>query len=129
MFSNIRHIDDSILDSIAQRKKLENLGVTPTITEVRNATKNMTNRKAIIENKVPQEGYKYLTNDTFSHLYDVVVEFWTGNDDPQYFHEAKLCIVEKNEISACLRTTCQYFSLMWSLKLSVLLLRICANQY
>ena len=51
----------------------ENLGVTPTITEVRNATRKMTNRKASGENKVLLEGYKYLSDDNFSHLYDVVV--------------------------------------------------------
>ena len=54
---------------------MENLGVTPTITEVRNATRKMANRKASGENKVHLEGYKYLSNDNFSHLYDVVVEF------------------------------------------------------
>ena len=70
-------------------------GVTPTISEVKNATRKMANRKALGENKVPLEGYKYLSDDNFSHLYDVVVEFWTGNDDLPEFKEAKLCIIEK----------------------------------
>ena len=47
----------------------------------------------------PLEEYKYLSDDNFSHLYDVVVEFWTGNDDPPKFHEAKLCISEKKRRS------------------------------
>ena len=47
-----------------------------------------------LTNKVPIEGYKYLSDDNFSHLYGVVVEFWTGNDDPPEFQEAKLCIIE-----------------------------------
>ena len=67
--------DSSILDSIAQRETLENLGVAPTITEVRNATKKMANRKAAGDKKVPLEGYKYLSDDNFSHLYDVVADF------------------------------------------------------
>ena len=99
------------------------------ITEVRKATRKMANRKASGENKVPLEGYKYLSDDNFSHIYDVVVEFWTGNDDLPESHEAKLCIIEKKEISAYLKTTGQYVSLTWPLKLSVLLLRIDVNQF
>ena len=95
VFNNVRLTDDSVLDSIAQRETFENLGATRTIMEVRNATKKMANMKASGENKVPLEGYKYLSDDNSSHLYDVVVEFWTGNNAPQEFHEAKLCIIEK----------------------------------
>ena len=95
MFNNIRPTDDSILDSITQHEPLENLGVTPTITEVRNATRKRANRKAASKNKVPLEGYKYLSEDNFSHLYVIVVEFWTGNDDPPEFHEAKLYIIQE----------------------------------
>ena len=58
---------------------------------MRNATRKMSSG----ENKVPLEGYKYLSDDYFSHLYDVVVEFCTGNGDPPEFHEANLCIIEK----------------------------------
>ncbi len=90
VFNNIRPTDDSILDSIPQRETLENLGVTPTIAEVRKATTKMANRKASGENKVPLEGYKYLSEDNISQLYDVVVEFGTGNDDQHEFHEAKV---------------------------------------
>lgn len=57
--------------------------------------RKMANRKAAGKNKVPLERYTYLPDDNFSHLYDVVVEFWRGNDDPPEFHEAKLCIIEK----------------------------------
>ena len=52
VFNNIRPIDDSILDSIAQRETLKNLGVAPTIMEVRNSMKKMANRKAACGNKV-----------------------------------------------------------------------------
>ena len=94
-----------------------------------NATRKMANRKALGENKVPLEEYKYLLDDNFSHLYDVVVEFWMGNYDPEEFHKAKLCIIEKNEVFTCLRTTGQYVSLACPLKLSVLLLGTDVNQY
>ena len=48
------------------------------------------NRNALGEYKVLLEGYKHLSGDNFSHIYDVLVEFWAGNDDPLEFHEAKL---------------------------------------
>ena len=63
--------------------------------EVRNATRKMANSKAAGENNVPLEGYQYLSDDNFSHLYDVVVELWRGNDDQPEFHKAKLCVIEK----------------------------------
>ena len=119
VFNNTRPTDNSVLDGFPQHETLENLGVTPTITEVRNATRKMANRKGSGKNKLPLEGYKYLWDDNFSHLYDVVVEFWMGNDDQPEFHKAKLCIIKKKEISAYLRATGQYVSLMWPLKLSV----------
>ena len=84
-----------ILDSITQRETLENLGVTPTITEVRNETRKMANRKAAGENTVPVEGYKYLSDDNFSHLYGVVVEFWTGYDDPPDFMKQSYASLRK----------------------------------
>ena len=93
--NNIRPTGNSILNNIAQRETLENLGVTPTITEVRNATKIMANRKAAGEKIVSLERYKYLPDINFTHLYNVVVEFWREDDDPPEFHEAKLCIIEK----------------------------------
>ena len=31
----------------------------------------------------------------FSHLYDVVIEFWMGKDDLSELHETKLCIIER----------------------------------
>ena len=52
VLNNIFPTDDFILDSIAQCKTFENLGATPTITEVRNATRKMANRKAVSKNKV-----------------------------------------------------------------------------
>ena len=55
----------------------------------------MANRKAASKKKVPLEGYKYLSDDNLSRLYDIVVEFWMGNDDLPLFHEANLCIIEK----------------------------------
>ena len=55
----------------------------------------MTNRKAVSENKVPLKGHKYLSDDNFSHLYGIVVEFRTGNDDQPEFYKTKLCIIEK----------------------------------
>ena len=90
VFNNICLTDDSILDSIKQRETLENLGIAPTITEVRNATRKMANRKASGENKVPLEGYKYLSEDNFSQLYDVVIECWLENNEPREFHESKV---------------------------------------
>ena len=74
---------------------MENLGVNPTIKEVINATRKIANRKATSENKVPLGGYKYLSDDNFNHIYDVVFKFWAGNDDPPEFYKAKLCIIEK----------------------------------
>ena len=70
--------------------------------------------------KVVKRTVKNAKDDNSSHLYNIVVEFWTGNDNPPEFYKAKVCIVEKKDISAHLRTTGQYVSLARPPKLSEL---------
>ena len=82
--------DNNVIDSIAQRPIMHELGIDPSLTEVEAAVRQMASGKAPGTDGIPEEIYKFGGNYLIKKLHQLFCIIWNNGSVPQEYKNTSI---------------------------------------